>query len=80
MHLIGMEPHTGSSQEWEAVVELARLIDHGVASRQGVEGVEVLRLARAVLVFHGRLANGSVVAPKVDPTSGGAEPGDVTGG
>ncbi len=75
-----MEQETVPSREWEEVVELARLIDHGVAARQGVEGAEVLRLARAVLAFHGRLASGPVVAPKVDHASDIAKPDDVGSG
>ncbi|MGA7120908.1 MAG: hypothetical protein WBY94_12465 [Polyangiaceae bacterium] len=62
-----MEPDTGRSREWEDVVELARQIDHGIASRKGLEGNDVLRLARAVLEFHGRLASGPAVSPKTDP-------------
>ncbi len=61
-----MEPETGRSREWEDVVELARQIDHGVASRKGVEGSEVLRLARAVLEFHVRLASGPSVTPRAE--------------
>jgi hypothetical protein len=74
-----MEPETGRSREWEEVVELARLIDHGVASRKGVEGDDVLRLARAVLAFHGRIATGPAVTPKLDPTSGSGKGGDLRG-
>lgn len=52
-------------QDWEQIVELARRIDHGVASRQGIDGDEVLRLARAVLTFQRRLATGSVLTPEL---------------
>jgi hypothetical protein len=65
--LVGMEPETDPARAWEDVVHLARRIDHGVAARQGVDNDQVLRLARAVLAFHGRLASGAVLPPKVDP-------------
>jgi hypothetical protein len=67
-----MELQTSQGRVWEGIVELARLIDHGVASRQGIDTAEVLRLSQAVIAFQRRLAAGSVVTPELDP-QGGAE-------
>jgi hypothetical protein len=60
----------GARQEWEEIVELARRIDHGVASRQGIDAQEVLRLALAVGAFQRGLTAGWVVTPGLEETPG----------
>jgi hypothetical protein len=72
-----MEPEPSPTREWEDVVELARVIDHGVASRHGVDAADVLRLARAVLAFHRRLASGSAVTQTTGPATGNGDADDV---
>jgi hypothetical protein len=44
-----------SEIEWEEIVSLARRIDRGVASHQGIDADGVLRLARAVMSFQRRV-------------------------
>jgi hypothetical protein len=56
--------NTGMDAEWEEIVSLARLLDHGVASRQGIDAEGVLRLARAVKSFQLRVTKRSVVTPE----------------
>jgi hypothetical protein len=57
-----------SGESWESIVALARFIDRGVASRQGIDNEQVLRLARAVVGFQQRLENRPrVTAGAVDP-------------
>jgi hypothetical protein len=59
----------GPGQDWEQIVELARRIDHGVAARQGIDSVEVLRLAHALVAFQRRLASGSILTPVIEPAA-----------
>jgi hypothetical protein len=70
----------GPGQDWEQIVELARRIDHGVASRQGIDNTEVLRLARAVVAFQRRLTGGSLLTPDLEsgepPRSAEPPPGE----
>jgi len=63
MHLVTMDLQPGQGCIWEGIVELARLIDHGVASRQGIDTAQVVRLSQAVIAFQSRLTSGSVRAP-----------------
>jgi hypothetical protein len=72
VHLERMDLQQGQGRVWEGIVELARVIDHCVASRQGIDTAEVLRLSQAVIAFQRRLAAGAVLTPEVDP-AGSAE-------
>jgi hypothetical protein len=47
--------------EWEEIVSLARRIDEGVASHEGIDTEGVLRLARALKSFQRRVSAKSVV-------------------
>jgi hypothetical protein len=55
--------------EWEEIVALARRLDRGVASHEGIDVEGVLRLARAVQSFHRRMSGKWLVAPESGPAS-----------